>query len=166
VRLIDLTGKTFGQLTVIGRAETANALEARWHCTCTCGGSTTTTGSNLRRGRATTCGCLRDQLLRERRTTHGAKGTPEYGIWCSMIQRCENPNDAAYPRYGGRGITVHPEWRADFAAFLRDVGHRPSPELSLDRIDNDRGYEPGNVRWATAKQQANNRRKPTKKEQS
>jgi hypothetical protein len=81
-----------------------------------------------------------------------------------MIRRCENPNDQAYPRYGGRGITVCPEWRADFAAFLRDVGRRPNPELSIDRIDNDRGYEPGNVRWATAKQQANNRRKPTKKE--
>ncbi|MET8113722.1 hypothetical protein [Streptomyces prasinus] len=75
-----------------------------------------------------------------------------------MIKRCENPNNHAYARYGGRGISVHPEWRANFGAFLRDVGRRPSPDLSLDRIDNDGNYEPGNVRWATAKQQANNRR--------
>lgn len=166
MRMVDLTGQTFGQLTVIDRAKNRKGGEARWNCACNCGGSTTATGSNLRLGRTTSCGCAMRQINRERKTTHGGHGTPEYGIWCSMIRRCENKNDDAYPRYGGRGITVHPEWRADFAAFLRDVGRRPSPDLSLDRIDNDRGYEPGNIRWATAKQQANNRRKPTKKEKS
>lgn len=163
MRLIDLTGQTFGKLTVVGRAESQKA-EARWHCTCICGGSTTTTGSNLRRGRTTSCGCAVAEFNRRTRTTHGGRGTPEYEIWCSMIKRCENPNHHAYARYGGRGIAVCPQWRADFAAFLRDVGHRPSPELSLDRIDNDGDYEPGNVRWATAQQQAANRRKPTKQE--
>lgn len=80
-----------------------------------------------------------------------------------MIKRCENPKNHAYPRYGGRGITVCPEWRSDFAAFLRDVGPRPSPDLSLDRIDNNGNYEPGNVRWATAAQQAQNRRNSKRK---
>lgn len=162
MRLIDLTGQTFGKLTVIGRDESRKGVEARWRCACICGGSTTTTGSNLRRGRTTSCGCAVADFNRRTRTTHGARRTPEYEIWCSMIKRCENPNHHAYSRYGGRGISVHPEWRADFAAFLRDVGSRPSPDLSLDRIDNDGNYEPGNVRWATAKQQANNRRQAMK----
>lgn len=80
-----------------------------------------------------------------------------------MIKRCQNPNHHAYARYGGRGIQVCAEWRKDFAAFLRDVGHRPSPDLSLDRINNDGNYEPGNVRWATRQQQANNRRTSRRK---
>jgi hypothetical protein len=163
MRLVDITGQTFGQLTVTGRAENRRGGEARWHCTCDCGGSTTTTGSNLRRGRTTSCGCAVARFNRQARTTHGGRGTPEYEIWCSMIKRCENPNHHAYDRYGGRGIRVCPEWRSDFAAFLRDVGRRPRPELSLDRIDNNGNYEAGNVRWATAKEQAANRRTPTKK---
>ena len=164
MRLVDLTGQTFGQLTVTGRAESRTNGEARWHCACSCGGTATSTSSNLRRGRTTSCGCAVARFNRQVRTTHGGRRTPEYGIWCSMVKRCENPNHPRYADYGGRGIGIHPEWRADFAAFLRDVGRRPSPELSLDRIDNDGNYEPGNVRWATAKEQAANRRKPTKKE--
>jgi hypothetical protein len=158
MRLIDLTGKVFGDLTVVTRAESAKGGEARWLCQCSCGGSTTATSSNLRRGQTVSCGCAVAKFNRAFRTTHGGRNTPEYEIWRSMIKRCENPNHHAYARYGGRGINVHPEWRTSFAAFLRDVGRRPSQDLSLDRINNDGDYEPGNVRWATAKQQANNRR--------
>jgi hypothetical protein len=91
-------------------------------------------------------------------SARAGKKTPEFKIWCGMRNRCQNPNEPAYRYYGGRGIRVHPEWDRDFAAFLRDVGPRPSPAHSLDRIDGDGHYEPGNVRWATPAQQANNKR--------
>jgi len=84
--------------------------------------------------------------------------TPEYSTWSLMIQRCEDPSSDRYGYYGGRGISVCPKWRTSFAAFLEDVGPKPSPAHSLDRIDPNGNYEPGNVRWATKKEQARNRR--------
>lgn len=84
--------------------------------------------------------------------------TPEYCTWASMKQRCLNPAHPGYSDYGGRGIAVCPEWLDNFTAFLADVGRRPSPGHSIDRIDNDKGYEPGNVRWASRVQQAGNKR--------
>lgn len=89
---------------------------------------------------------------------HGMINTPEYQAWSAMKDRCLNPKSSNYPRWGGRGIKVHPEWAGDFMAFYLDVGPRPTPKHSLDRIDNDGNYEPGNVRWATKKEQADNRR--------
>jgi hypothetical protein len=90
--------------------------------------------------------------------THGMTNTPEYKTWRSAVERCHNPNNRQYPAYGARGIKVADEWRSDFAAFFAHVGPRPSGRYTLDRIDNDRGYEPGNVRWATYTTQANNKR--------
>lgn len=92
------------------------------------------------------------------RVAHGSSKFPEYQLWAQMKARCFNPLHKAYPDYGGRGITVHPEWVTDFGAFIAHVGRRPSPEYSLDRIDNDKGYVPGNLRWALKKVQNNNRR--------
>jgi len=89
---------------------------------------------------------------------HGLSNTPEYKCWQQLKARCLNPNHRAYPDYGGRGVIVHEDWAEDFVAFLRHVGPRPSPKHSLDRLDNDRGYEPGNVAWRTKVQQNNNRR--------
>lgn len=91
-------------------------------------------------------------------TKHGMARTKEYSVWASMIGRCENPNDRKYDLYGGRGICVAPQWRADFAVFIRDMGRRPSDQHSLDRIDPNGNYEPGNVRWATTVQQNRNLR--------
>lgn len=89
---------------------------------------------------------------------HGKRGLPEYQIWLTMKQRCHNPKNKRYPLYGARGITVCQEWRKSFQAFLDYLGPRPSKSLQLDRIDNNKGYEPGNVRWATQVQQVRNRR--------
>jgi hypothetical protein len=92
----------------------------------------------------------------KKREKHGMSHSPERYSWNSMVQRCCNENNPAYPRYGGRGITIHPEWVLSFSAFLSYMGPRPSAAHSLDRIDNDKGYEPGNVRWATAEVQNQN----------
>jgi hypothetical protein len=89
----------------------------------------------------------------------GSNFTPEYRAWKSMIERCENPRSKPYPGYGGRGISVHPAFRASFSAFLAEIGSRPSPEMSLDRKDNSKNYEPGNIRWATRKEQNRNNRR-------
>jgi hypothetical protein len=91
-------------------------------------------------------------------TAGGGKHSSEYRAWSSIKTRCLNPADPHYPDYGGRGITICDRWRYDFAAFLADMGRKPSPRLSIDRIDNDGNYEPGNCRWATTKQQAMNKR--------
>lgn len=160
-RLIDLTGKQFGKLTVTGRGE-GPTPRPYWTCVCECGGAVTVSGDNLRRGKATSCGCRVAEKNAELRMTHGHTvndgRTPEYGSWSGMNKRCHNPNNRAYPDYGGRGIQVCPEWRESFEAFYAHIGPKPGPGYSVDRINNDGNYEPGNVRWATAKEQANNRR--------
>lgn len=132
-----------------------------WRCNCLCGNTTTVNSGNLVSGKTQSCGCL----MRERAAlaasktnrTHGLSKSIEYRIWNSMLGRCFNPNDRKYHRYGARGITVCERWRHSFPAFLADMGPRPSAEYSLDRIENDKDYEPGNCRWATSKTQNRNR---------
>jgi hypothetical protein len=156
-----MLGLTFGRLTVVERAENYRRL-AQWLCECECGGSAVVRGSSLRSGQTRSCGCLALEHTRsiQREPTHGhTRGGlkhPLYAAWAAMRQRCQNPAHHGYANYGGRGITVCERWR-DFGAFLADMGERPEG-LTLDRIDNDGNYEPGNCRWATALEQRHNQR--------
>lgn len=100
----------------------------------------------------------RKGTIETERSMHGLTGTPEYSVWSAMIQRCTNPKNAQYKWYGARGISVCERW-LKFDNFLSDIGNRPSPELEIDRIDNDGNYEPGNVKWSTRKEQMNNMRR-------
>jgi hypothetical protein len=155
-KVIDLTGQVFHRLTVVERDFT-KTQNAYWRCLCICGNSVTVHGYDLRSGNTKSCGCYKNDLVRERSITHNMRQSNEYNIYCTMISRCHNPNNKCYYRYGGRGITVCQEWRDDFSAFYNHIGPRPSKKHSIDRIDNDLGYMPGNVRWATNIEQAYNK---------
>jgi hypothetical protein len=154
---IDLTGKRFGRFTAIAfhPRRTANG-SSYWLCRCDCGVEKLVQYSNLKSGNQQSCGCLRRDLSSDWNRTHGMKNTPEYAAWHAMRHRCDNPNNAHYADYGGRGITVCKRWEK-FENFYADMGKRP-PNLTLERNDVNGNYEAGNCRWASRKDQQRNRR--------
>lgn len=148
----------FGRLTVLSQATRINKKVPRWHCMCSCGKSTVVEGKNLRGELISSCGCLSSEKKSQRSRTHGKTNTAEYKTWCGIKRRCYNPNDSHYHLYGGRGIAMSEEWRLSFAAFLRDMGARPSADYSIERIDPDGIYSADNCKWLLNSQQANNKR--------
>lgn len=157
----DLTGRTFGRLTVLGLVSIDEISQPRWLCQCACGNKTNSLSNGLKCGTAKSCGCFR----RERTTKHGDTSSskriaPEYICLNNILQRCNNSESTSYPRYGAKGVSVCDEWNSleKYPAFLAYMGRRPSDKHSIDRFPNCKGnYEPGNVRWATKAQQSENR---------
>jgi len=148
-------GQVFGRLTVVSQAPS----RGKYHyylCRCECGVEKEVYKSSLTRGMTSSCGCIFREVQSARLTTHDMSGTPNYKSWAAMLGRCTNPRDAGYKNYGGRGISVAPEW-SSFEQFLADMGERPEG-TSLERRDNSEGYCKDNCQWATPKQQARNRR--------
>lgn len=153
----EMIGLTFGRLRVISKAPNKGRCH-RWNCLCECGKTTMSHGGSLRGGDSQSCGCLRTERSAAALTKHSRTDSAEYRAWTDMKTRCYNRKYKDWPHWGGRGITVCAEWLHDFAAFFAHVGERPSSKHSIDRRDNSRGYEPGNVRWATSSEQNRNRR--------
>lgn len=157
----DMSGMKFGLWTVLHRVD-YHLRKPHWLCRCECGAQRSVMGGNLRCGKSTNCGCLQAQNTSVARSTHGKSKDPAYSVWSAMKARCHRKTCSRYEDYGARGIFVYTGWRKSFTAFLAYVGPRPSLHHTIERIDVNRGYEPGNVCWILATDQAKNTRRTIK----
>ncbi len=154
------TGDRVGRL-IVGqptRKTRKNGTIKAFECQCDCGSNVVVDAYNLANRHTQSCGCLQRERTSGAKRLHGASHTKPYLAWQGMLDRCYNPKNKSYPLYGGRGVSVYLPWVESYTRFIEDVGYKTDPRLSLDRIDVNGNYEPGNVRWATATEQARNRR--------
>ena len=156
-RKIDCTGKTFGFWTVNSPASPSPQGLAMWNCTCKCGLTKSIAGCLLASGKTKSCGCERGGLIRALAITHGKTNTREFQTWVRIKHRCNNSKSKDFSNYGVRGITVCDRWMNSFENFVIDMGIRPEG-MSIERIDNDKGYSKENCCWATTKDQNRNKR--------
>lgn len=155
---VDLTGRVFGKLVVVRQDPIRRNLRVCWECRCECGATKSIVGSSLTNGLSLSCGCNRSLSNVRRFTRHGMTQSQEHKAWRQAITRCTNPNTPNFADYGGRGIKMHPAWLASFETFYESLGPKPTPKHSLDRIDANGDYAPGNCRWATRSEQNRNTR--------
>lgn len=158
-KFIDLTGQRFGRLVVTKEQGRSKSGKVKWLCVCDCGKSTSVIGCDLRSGRTKSCGCLHKEVAKVNSTKHGKRYLRIYRIWCSMKRRTRVMTDTGYEKYGGRGIDICSEWAENFESFYEwSVANGYAENLTIDRINNDKGYSPENCRWTTLFIQARNKR--------
>jgi len=161
---MDLSGQRFERLTAVKIGGKSDTGKIQWTCICDCGAGVIASANSLRRGRVKSCGCLRRKIAADNHRKHGeaprnGNASPEYRTWQAMKTRCLNSRQPGFKNYGGRGIDVCDRWVNSFDAFLSDMGRKPSPQHSIERINNDAGYFPENCKWATRSEQRRNQRR-------